>query len=159
MLLTATGILVVALSPQAWPAGFALVSFAYAMACSSLWILVPEFVPLPSLGFAFAVVHVINDVVIMIYETGIGATLDAGHTFQKSVLPIMLGFAALATIATLLLMRPLRERAEWNAAMAAACAGTGEEVGDGGRQGSSGSSALGSLVGSASVSGSAVHKD
>lgn len=60
MLLTAAGLLVIALDPARWFVGFGLVSLAYAMACSALWILVPEFVPVPSLGLAFSIVHVIN---------------------------------------------------------------------------------------------------
>ena len=119
MLLTAAGLLVITLDPSNWLVGFSLVSLAYAMACSALWILVPEFVPVASLGLAFSICHVINDVVIMVFETRIGHALDQGKTFQDAILPLMVGFSLLATLATLLLMRPLRQRAEWNAALAA----------------------------------------
>ena len=54
----------------------------------------------------------------MVFETRIGHALDQGRTFQDTVLPIMVGFSLLATLGTLLLMRPLRKRAEWNAALA-----------------------------------------
>lgn len=172
MLMTAAGILVVYCAPRAWAVGFGLVSLAYAMVCSALWILIPEcesgrsvgrkgregmesnqsinqnsidrlttyqhlhktppntptVVPIPSLGLAFSVVHAINDVLLMVFETQIGRLLDEGNTFQDTVLPIMLGFAGLATLATLVLMRPLRKRAEWNAALAEAALPTCDEA-------------------------------
>jgi hypothetical protein len=131
MLLLIAGLLLLCLEPQHWIVAFTLVSLAYAMACSALWILPTEFVPVPSLGLAFSITHAFTDVLIMIWETQIGRLLDEGKTFQTSVLPIMVGFGGVAALATLLLMFPLHKRAQWNAALAEACAGAGAGGGGG----------------------------
>ena len=160
MLLLIAGLLLLSLDPHHWPVAFGVISLSYSMACSALWILPTEFVPVPSLGLAYSITHAFTDVLLMVWETQIGRLLDEGKTFQNAVLPIMVGFGLVAALATLLLMPPLRKRAQWNAALAEGNnAGAGGGAADGVGKTQDGRQDSGPELGSvgASLGGGSVH--
>ncbi len=78
----------------------------------------PTVVPTRTLGLAFGLIHAADDAGILAVQVAIGRMLDQGKTYRGSVLPMLLGFALLAVLATLFLMRLLKRKVEAEAATA-----------------------------------------
>jgi hypothetical protein len=142
MILPALGIGAIIIHPSLWALGFGLISLGYALSCASLWIIIPEckcffglsltsavsrqsinthqsrtkttktVVATRSLGLAFGLVHAVDDAGILAVQVAIGRMLDQGKTYRGSILPMLLGFALLAVVATLFLMRLLKRKVE-----------------------------------------------
>jgi hypothetical protein len=70
----------------------------------------PPVVPTRSLGLAFGLIHAVDDAGILAVQVAIGRMLDQGKSYRGSVLPVLLSFALLGAMATLVLMRLLRRK-------------------------------------------------
>ena len=66
--------------------------------------------PTRSLGLALGVIHAVDDAAILAVQVGIGKLLDQGKTYERVVLPMLVGFAVLAVCTTLPLMRLLHKQ-------------------------------------------------
>jgi hypothetical protein len=134
MLLTALGLVCLLPAPSqalSWIPGFFLVSLGYAFSCASIWTAIPYFVPDRSLGLALGMIHAIDDAAILAVQVEVGRLLDqareeaealgsAGEAelmetledleYERSVLPMLIGLAVVAALATLPVMSALKKK-------------------------------------------------
>lgn len=125
MLVTVFGLALVSAAPHLWFVGFVAMGMGFAMASAALWPMIPVFVEGPSLGLAFGVAHAVMDVVLLVVNIVVGRLLDGGKSYPGTVLPLLLGIALVALLASALQMRLLM-------LVAARQRGAGEEDGAGG---------------------------